>query len=106
MRKWIQKKLRSALGVDQDLVDTRVELARLRALHSDLVSIGIDVNFRGPHMILIYSKLNGGQIRHIDAHFENLLDLNRFVKELGDQYQTSHKTWDAPREMREAIDGL
>ena len=54
-------------------------------------------------MIIIFSKLNGGQIRHIDADFNNLKDLNNFTKELKDKYRIKHETWDIPTNMRKWI---
>ena len=60
----------------------------------DLVSIGIDVHFTKPSMILIYSKLNGGQIRHIDANFESIRDLDKFIIELQQRFRTEIVTLD------------
>jgi hypothetical protein len=45
-------------------------------------------------MVILYSKLNGGQIRQIPVHFENLVELNRFVRELKERYQTKVGVWD------------
>ena len=53
---WLRKKLRCWLGIETDI-------EKLNVLYSNLTSIGIDVHFKSPHMILIFSRLKGGQIR-------------------------------------------
>ncbi len=83
---WIKRKLRNWLGIEE-----------LDKHYRDLVSIGVDVHFKKPHMILIYSHLNGGLIKHIDAAFDNLQDLTELVRELEDRYKTRRTIWDVPR---------
>lgn len=88
----VKSRLRRWLGIErhEDRLDD------LNQLYSDLVSIGVDVHFKEPHMILIYSRLKGGQLRHIDANFESLAELNDFVKWLKEKYKTEKTTWDVP----------
>lgn len=92
MRNWIKYKLRQWLGVEENTQSIKC----LNELYGNLVSIGVDVHFKEPHMILIYSKLNGGQLRHIEASFDNLYQLNNFVKDLRERFRTDRETWDFP----------
>jgi len=66
----------------------------------DIVSIGVDVHFKEPHMILIYTRLAGGQIRHIEAYFKDVRELNDLVKQLCDRYKTQQVIFDIPAGMR------
>lgn len=97
---WFRNKIRQYLGIE----DNSWEIVRQKQLISDLVHIGVDVYFKSPHMILIYSKLKGGQIRHIDVNFNNLNDLHECVKLLKEKYQTKHDTWDCPSGFREWLE--
>ena len=103
---WLKNKIRKWLGISNLEIDTKnleisinsskMRLNNLDALYADLVSIGIDVHFKSPHMILIYSNLKGGQLRHIEASFETLQELNDLVKFLKEKYKTKEITWDMP----------
>ena len=84
--------MKNWLGINK----VEIEVNKLNRLYTDLTSIGIDVHFKEPHMILIYSHLNGGQIRHIDADFDNISDLNSFVRELKDRFKVTHTIYDRP----------
>ena len=97
MKEFIRRKLRNFLKVPhlETTVDINVkEIIKLKVLYSDLVSIGVDVHFKEPHMILIYSKINGGQLRHIEADFDNLKELNEFCRHLREKYKTKMQTND------------
>jgi hypothetical protein len=96
MKRWLRTKLRSWLGINS--LDAKTE--RLFALNKDLVSIGVDVHFKTPHMILIYSNINGGQLRHIDANFDNMKDLSTFVHGLKKRFNTDVETWDVAPHLR------
>ena len=96
LKKWLQRKLLSFLGLYQ----LRGRVKELERLNKDLVNIGVDVHFKEPHMILIYTKLGGGQIRHVEASFKSLRELNEFVRELRERYHTNAVTYDLPRGMR------
>lgn len=93
MKRYLKNKIRKWLGIDEN----ESEIKRLEKLYSDLVSIGIDVHFREPHMILIYSKLNGGQLRHIPVDIGNIPQLEKIVRELKEMYGTTVETWDYPK---------
>jgi len=90
---WLKNKLRKWLGVENN----ESHIRRLEVLTRDLVSIGVDVHFKEPHMILIYSRLNGGQIREIRADFKSVQELQQCVEELKNRYGTKSVTWDVPR---------
>ena len=92
IKKWLRMRLRSWLGVEAN----QSELRALRELHKDLVSIGVDVHFKEQSMILVYTHLGGGQIRHIPGRFDNLSDLRMFVERLRSQFRTDVLTVDAP----------
>ena len=62
----------------------------------DLVHIGVDVHFKSPHMILIYSKLKGGQLRHIDVDLKDMNHLHTAVREIKQRYGTRKEIWDTP----------
>ena len=104
MSNWLKIKLRAWLGVsalesrcmslDGRINRQGIAISELERLTKDLVSIGVDVHFKEPHMILIYSRLNGGQIREVPARFEDLRELNIFVREMADRFKTRSVTWD------------
>lgn len=79
------------------------KMCRVEELYKDLVSIGVDVHFKEPHMILIYSRLGGGQLREISANFDTIAELNAFVRTLKAKYNTSYDVWDAPQTVHEII---
>ena len=88
----IKKQIQEWLGITKNTSDI-IKLIK----HTDnLVCIGVDVHFKSPHMILVYSQLNGGQLRHIEANFESLIELNDLVKELSYRYHTNKVIRDAP----------
>jgi hypothetical protein len=68
----------------------------LEKFYQDVVHIGVDVHFKSPHMILIYTRLGGGQIREIEANFENLRELNQFCQQLKSAFRTDQMTIDLP----------
>lgn len=92
MLNWVKGKIIKWLAIDQ----VERQIAELYTLNSDLVNIGVDVHFKSPHMIYVFSKLNGGQIRHIEANFDNLKELNGFVKRVKDRYKAIDTIWDTP----------
>lgn len=92
---WIKNKLRKWLGVESQ----ESHIRRLEVLTRDLVSIGVDIHFKEPHMILIYSRLNGGQIREIRADFRDMRELQQFVEGLKVRFNTSSVTVDRPMGM-------
>lgn len=87
---WIKSKLRKWLGIEE-----------LDHHYRDIVSLGIDVHFKKPHMILIYSHFNGGLIRHIEADFRDPKELNSLVHELKNRYRTKNVIYDTPFIMRD-----
>jgi len=93
---YLRKKFKKWLGIDK----TEKEIERLKRLYSDLVHIGVDAHFKEPHMILIYSKLKGGQISHISANFDNIKELHACIRELKSKYHTKKEIWDDPRHLR------
>ena len=103
---WIQQKIKEWLGItwlEYEYENCRDRLMYMENLYKNLVTIGIDVHFKSQSMIILFSKLQGGQIRHIDANFENLINLNNFAKELEERFNTRKTIWDAPLAMRELI---
>lgn len=104
--KWIKRKLRKWLGVEsntEDIESSRIGIAVLDTLYADLTNIGIDVHFKSPSMILIFSQINGGQIRHIEADFKDLRELNRVAHDLKQQYRPRNIFYDAPPYLRERL---
>lgn len=92
IRNWLRWKLSNWLGVDS----YELRVRELEVLYRDLVSIGVDVHFKDPSMILIYSHLKGGQIRQISANFESIAELNDLVERLKHKYKTSIVIRDMP----------
>jgi hypothetical protein len=91
--------LRIWLGIESLEVSSKrlsEEFSRQDELLKDLVSIGVDVHFKSPHMILVYSAIKGGQIRHIEAKFDDLRDLRNFTEYLRRKFNTEKVTWDGP----------
>lgn len=108
MKIWLRRKLRKWLGItniEAKVIDNRAflgsRIVNLEHLCSDLVNIGVDVHFKSPHMILIYSKLNGGQLRHIDVNFRDLKELRDCVEELQYKYNTRDAIYDMPPAARQ-----
>ncbi len=96
---WLWTRLRNWLGIELLKYEVGLQLSEikeLKKLYSNLVSIGVDVHFKEPHMILIYSKLNGGQLRHIEADFKDLRELQHLVNVLKDKYRAREATYDTP----------
>lgn len=81
------------------------DINKLDRRTTDLVSIGVDVHFKEPHMILIYSRLNGGQIREISADFRDMRELQQFVEELKNRFNTRMVTVDRPMGMNKRFFG-
>lgn len=90
--KKLKSKLRKWLGIQQNENSINI----LNRLYSDLTSIGVDVHFKTPHMILIFSKLNGGQIRHIEADFSTIQELNDLTRQLEEMYRPKYRFYDLP----------
>jgi len=89
---WLKNKLRVWLGITENQ-------RRIKSTEDNLVgltSIGVDVHFKSPHMILIFSKLKGGQIRHIEADFKNMRELQDLVERLKTTYKPQRVWWDCP----------
>ncbi len=101
--KWLRLKIRKWLGIAYlggKVAEVEVANASLYRLYEDLTHIGVDVHFKEPHMILIYSRLNGGQLREIPAHFDSLHELNKFTKHLKERYNTRAVTHDTPPHLK------
>lgn len=94
---WLRKRFRKWLGIEKNYSD----ISELNRLYSDLTNIGVDVHFKSPHMILIFSQINGGQLRHIEAYFESLQELNELATYLKERYRPKNVFWDVPPHTRE-----
>ena len=92
MQKW--------LGIN----NIALEIVNLNKLYKNLVSIGVDVHFKTSHMILIYSRLNGGQLKHIEVNFDSLKELRELVQELKTRYHTENTIFDAPRDQQQFLE--
>ena len=95
--KWLRSKIRKWLGIRFNAN----EIDKLNQLYTDLTNIGIDAHFKSPHMILIFSQINGGQIRHIEADFQTLSELNDLARRLKEQFRPRQMFYDLPMEARE-----
>lgn len=82
---------------DQDALERK--LRSLDKWTKDVTGMGIDVHFKEPHMILIFTRMGGGQIRHIPVDLQNMRDLNDLVKELKYRYRVVKPFWDCPPHM-------
>ena len=89
---WVRGKIARWLGIDKQ----RMDIDTLLNEYNNLVSIGVDVHFKSPHMILVYSDLGGGQLRHIEASFDNLKELTEFVNSLRLRFKTNRVIFDSP----------
>lgn len=96
MIKMLKTKIKKWLGIRQNDED----IDELFELYKNLVSIGVDVNFKSPHTIIIYSKLNGGMIQHIDVNFKDLKELQIFIEWLKRKYNTEKVWYDVPNDLR------
>ncbi len=96
MSDWIKRKIRGWLEIHHMAHEIEV----MKKLHSDLVAIGVDAHFKEESMIIIFSHLNGGQVRHIPARFDNIRDLGRFVEHLKCTFRTDRVFVDAPHDLR------
>lgn len=99
--KWLKRKLREWLGVDQDVLTLKTHIDNLYELNKDLVSIDVDVHFKNPHMILIYTRLNGGQLRHVEADFKDIKELTNFVRDLKRRFHTTRGIYDSPPHLKQ-----
>lgn len=80
---WIRKKLLKFLGVPEIAHRLSVVEDRIGALSQP----GIDLDFKEQTQVYIVSKIDGGQIRHIPAHFDNRRDLDAFAQEIRQKFQ-------------------
>lgn len=96
-KNWLKAKLRHWLEIDE----LAREVTKLNQVMADLVNIGVDVHFKEPHMILIYSRLNGGQIREVRADFKDMRELMEFVREMKARFNTRSEIWDAPQMVQQ-----
>jgi hypothetical protein len=89
-----QEEMIRNLEIEISLLKRKVE--SLERFYQDVVHIGVDVHFRSPHMILVYTRLGGGQIREIDADFADLRELNQFCQCLKESFRTKQSICDLP----------
>ncbi len=76
-------------------------LETLERLYKDLALVGVDVHFKEPHMILVFSRFNGGTIRHIEANFDSIRDLELFCQELKKKFNTEKFVFDAHSQVKD-----
>lgn len=93
---WLKNKLVVWLG----LSEMRNDIEKVKQVVGAATTIGVDVNFGSPHMIIVFSKLNGGQIRHIDAQFDGLKELEEFVRVIKERYGARKMVYDMPNSIR------
>lgn len=99
--------LKRWLGID-DLsnkiakIDSKLnsEIDRIEKRTEDLVAIDTDLVFRGDSRIIISTKLNGGQVRIIEAHFVSIGEFMKLYEELVHRYNTSKTVTDVPMGIR------
>jgi hypothetical protein len=106
MKNWLRKVIRKWLGVEKIQTELRINerqicsvqrgIIRLNDLTKNLVTMGVDVHFTTPSMILVYSRIKGGQIREIRADFETMRDLADFVEEMKQRFNTDKVVIDTP----------
>jgi len=99
---WLKNKLKSWLGITW----TENSIDRLNDLYKNLVGIGIDAHVKSDSMIIIFSKLRGGQVRQIEAKFKNLRELDELARTLKTQYYTDRIWSDIPYNCRDAFRNL
>lgn len=92
LTQFLVEKIKDFLGISSQ----EREIAELKGKIHNLTHIGVDVHFKTPSMILIYSRLNGGQIKHIDANFLTVDELVSFVEELKYRFDTDRVLFDLP----------
>lgn len=107
---WLKKKIKSWLGItcceidlssQKQLIDIlSSKVRKLDTRTSDLVKIGVDVEFHGQTTIVVMSKLKGGQFRIIETEFSNVKELIDFVRNLQERYSINRPFVDAPYNMK------
>lgn len=93
MIKWLKNRL-GITRLELEIKYLRSRIEYLQSIYTNLAHIGVDVHFKSPHMIIIYSKLNGGQMRHIDASFKTIAELNALVRDLRKKYCVKEVIYD------------
>ncbi|RLB94058.1 MAG: hypothetical protein DRH26_02210 [Deltaproteobacteria bacterium] len=96
---WLRNKVNKFLRIDE----LSCQLRKLESEFEELSQIGVDVHFKEQSQVFIISKINGGQIRHVAAHFDSLKDLNTFSDSLKERFRTRQVVWDAPSSLRDLI---
>ena len=83
--RWIKKKLQDWLGITE-------------IIEGPVVGMGVDVSctMREPHMIMVFTKLNGGSVRFIPVNVGSSRELEDMVKSLKVQYGIREVHYDAP----------
>lgn len=81
--KWLKNKLTNWLGIDaldsqvHDL-ESRVDV--LEQQLKDATATALDVHFKSNTIVIVASKLKGGQVRIIDADFHDYVHMQDWVK--------------------------
>lgn len=90
--KFVRNKLRKFLKIS--ILEREVD--QINVWIEKQTAMAIDVNFYEQSQIIILSKLKGGQIHIIPAHFDHLIDLENFVKNLRQEYKIKQiNYWDS-----------
>jgi hypothetical protein len=99
MKRFLKRKLRKFLELDKlehNVVRAENNIDVLQERTENLFNMGVDVHFKSDHMILIYSKLNGGQIRHIDVDVKDMRHLKHICDSLKSAYGIRQTFYDVP----------
>jgi len=102
MFNWIKKKLGITL-LEKRCTRLEARVLDLESRIKETTLIGSDLHFEGDSVIVVASKLNGGQLRFIKAYFRSVRDMELMVGGLEERYKPTCFVPDVPIHAREIM---
>ena len=97
LKKWLQHKLgiaelRGRVNYQQSAIDHLISVLGKESV------VGVDVHFKSPSLVIVFTRAAGGQIRIFDADIGSLRALKEFADYIEYRYGISkHDMWfDSP----------
>lgn len=93
----VKKTLKKWLGIE-DISREIIEMELMRKnQYAELTSISADVSITGQSNIVIVSRIGGGRVHIVNAHFSGLREIEEFIKYCQARFGATKNVIDAPR---------
>lgn len=76
MKNWLKNKLRCWLEIDR----LEYSIDKIAQQLGEATATALDVHYKSNSIIIVASRLQGGNVRIVDADFDNLKHLREWVK--------------------------